>query len=1039
MLDLTSLFSRPAFVDLFMLAQQAAAKPASAEPPSLNLGIKFAFIFGVILGAMALGTLLSRLLRMKEATGRLTTVSLMLIVSLSPFVFRLMNGEKISDSFAWGIDLAGGTNLIYEVDRERLDADKQIDNEKMDQTVGAVIRRLNPSGAEEITVRRVGSDRIEVIIPGADQEIVEAKKTMISRLGSLEFGILANARQDKTIIDAARRMPLDQDIYRDRDSKIRAAWRDPGAYPDGTLKPVGTDGEVAVRKVKRRGEEYNQFLVLIDEPEFRITGENLSSVMPSTAKNGSPAVSFRLDSIGARNMSRLTNNRLPSPGTKFTHRLAILLDETVHQAPSINEALSSDIQVSGLRSRAEVRELINILNAGALKVPLKTNPISEYSISPMLGADVQKKGLFAISLAACAVFGFMLIYYMRAGVIAASCLLMNLLLVAAAMSVFHATITLPGLAGLVLTIGMAVDANVLIFERIREELDRGSSQRMAIQNGFAKALSTIIDSNVTTLLTAAILFGIGSDQVKGFAVTLFIGIVMSMFSAIYFGRLLFDIGERAKWLGKLRMFSIVGRTNWDFLGKRTACYVFSTILIVSGMAVFVARGEDNLDIDFTGGVMATFQLDQPSDIETVRKILSTEFDSLSLESLALDGTMTPEGTIFRMRTKFETDEQGKPVDVSQDTIRERVGNAFEGQPIQPLRITLSHGDIAAIEASAAETTAPDSEDETQTEETTPAESLTAFPGGHRVELTFSSEITTTVAATLFQANLSEIVDNGESKYSQPAELFRLTGTAGSGIDTASQAVQKFESMQLEVSPTVPLDDLQIALASWRKQMDEHPTFDEISSFDTAVAGEMQTSAIMAVLASLVMIVFYIWIRFGDATFGLAAVAALAHDVLAVLGLVAIGSYLATTPIGPLLGLVDFKINLAMIAAFLTIVGYSLNDTIVVFDRIREVRGKSPAFTPSMVNHSLNQTLSRTLLTSLTTWIVVIILYIWGGEGIHGFAYCLVVGVLVGTYSSIYVASPLLLWLINRPGSEIGQATAKAEAEELAKAEKQAAV
>ena len=203
----------------------------------------------------------------------------------------------------------------------------------------------------------------------------------------------------------------------------------------------------------------------------------------------------------------------------------------------------------------------------------------------------------------------------------------------------------------------------------------------------------------------------------------------------------------------------------------------------------------------------------------------------------------------------------------------------------------------------------------------------------------------------------------------------------------------------------------------KQSMANSPHFEEVNSFDSSVAGEMQRDAILAMLFSLVAIVAYIWFRFERITFGLAAVAALVHDVLIVLGLVALASYAGGTGVGQVLLLQNFKINLPMIAAFLTIVGYSLNDTIVVFDRIREVRGKNPALTGEMVNFSLNQTLARTVLTSMTTLIVVAILYARGGEGIHGFAFCLVMGVVVGTYSSIYVASPVLLWLMNRPGSQ----------------------
>ncbi|MDA7527880.1 protein translocase subunit SecF, partial [bacterium] len=216
----------------------------------------------------------------------------------------------------------------------------------------------------------------------------------------------------------------------------------------------------------------------------------------------------------------------------------------------------------------------------------------------------------------------------------------------------------------------------------------------------------------------------------------------------------------------------------------------------------------------------------------------------------------------------------------------------------------------------------------------------------------------------------------------------------------------------------PAADIDKVLTSLKTDLEKDPHFEEVNKFDKSVTGDAKLAAITAMAFSLLAIVAYLWVRFQRATFGLAACAALIHDVLVVLGLVAIGAYLSGTPLKAIFLLEDFKINLPIIAAFLTIVGYSLNDTIVVFDRIREVRGRNPALTEEMVNASLNQTLSRTILTSLTTLIVVFILYVMGGEGIHGFAYCLILGILVGTYSSIYVASPVLVWLMNREQKKV---------------------
>ncbi|HAW28456.1 MAG TPA: protein translocase subunit SecF, partial [Planctomycetaceae bacterium] len=552
------------------------------------------------------------------------------------------------------------------------------------------------------------------------------------------------------------------------------------------------------------------------------------------------------------------------------------------------------------------------------------------------------------------------------------------------------------LAGLVLTIGMAVDANVLIFERIREEKARGSSLRMAINNGFSRAFTTIVDANLTTLIVAVVLYIIGTDQVRGFAVTLFIGIVMSMFTALYVGRLIFDIFERKRWITDLKMMSIVGTTNLDFIGKKMIAAFFSGALIVIGLIVVVTRGQENLDIDFTGGTMVTFEFEDKQEIDDVRGLLQGPFgNSLTIEQLQLSNDPASEGRFFRLRTTLNDADAGDTKTTATNTIRGKLNEAFGDAAHKLRKVTMDYGDVKKLTGS---------EDS---------------PGGTEVSLTFSGEVKTSTVDNYLKEAIAGITNaDGSDKYDRIPE-FQLQGVADSKEEEADK---RFKKMTMQAGPDLLEDDLKTALAAMQDVMATTAILDEVNSFDSSVASEMQESALLAMLISLIAIVAYIWFRFQRITFGLAAVAALVHDVLVVLGMVALGAYLSDTALGPILGLNDFKINLPMIAAFLTIVGYSLNDTIVVFDRIREVRGKNPALTTSMVNDSLNQTLSRTLLTSITTLIVVLILYAIGGEGIHGFAYCLVLGVIVGTYSSIFIASPVLIWLMNRPGSATARAT-----------------
>ncbi|WP_417374738.1 protein translocase subunit SecD [Gimesia maris] len=972
-----------------------AAEVTEKAPSSISGWSIIAIILAVFVVPFVLGVVIARALKMKDYGKKIGLVLFTAVIAATPFVWQVTHGHDWRDAIRLGIDLAGGSNMVFEVDESQ--SEKELSNEVMDQMVGAIGRRINPSGTEEVTVRKVGQNRIEVIVPGADSEDVQRIKSLITRLGSLEFAIVANRRDRDHADEVARALenPEKKDI-RDKEGRVVASWRE----VKGDDKYEGVDQIVARPVTREDGTQGEEVLILIEPNEDRrVTGKYLVRASQTTDQNGGPAVRFVFNAKGGSLFGTLTSKNRPSKDG-FERHLAVLLDGKVQSAPSIRDTISTEGIISGRFTQKEVNELLNVLNAGALEVPLKPEPVSEFSISPLLGSDVQEKGKQAILIAACAVIIFMLIYYRFAGVVANICLTLNLLLVMGCMSFIDATFTLPGLAGLVLTIGMAVDANVLIFERIREEKARGSSLRMAINNGFSRAFTTIVDANLTTLIVAVVLYIIGTDQVRGFAVTLFIGIVMSMFTALYVGRLIFDIFERKRWITDLKMMSIVGTTNLDFIGKKMIAAFFSGALIVIGLIVVVTRGQENLDIDFTGGTMVTFEFEDKQEIDDVRGLLQGPFgNSLTIEQLQLSNDPASEGRFFRLRTTLNDADAGDTKTTATNTIRGKLNEAFGDAAHKLRKVTMDYGDVKKLTGS---------EDS---------------PGGTEVSLTFSGEVKTSTVDNYLKEAIAGITNaDGSDKYDRIPE-FQLQGVADSKEEEADK---RFKKMTMQAGPDLLEDDLKTALAAMQTVMATTAILDEVNSFDSSVASEMQESALLAMLISLIAIVAYIWFRFQRITFGLAAVAALVHDVLVVLGMVALGAYLSDTALGPILGLNDFKINLPMIAAFLTIVGYSLNDTIVVFDRIREVRGKNPALTTSMVNDSLNQTLSRTLLTSITTLIVVLILYAIGGEGIHGFAYCLVLGVIVGTYSSIFIASPVLLWLMNRPGSATARATEQSQ-------------
>ena len=978
------------------------------------------FVAAAFILPFVIGHLIANSLKMKDAGMRMSWCLLALSLSISPFIWHGYQGTKFNDIIRRGIDLAGGTNMVFQVDKGNMEKEKKVTDQAMDRMVGAVSRRINKSGTEEVTVRQVGSDRIEVIVPGADPGLVADLKNKMTTLGSLEFGLVANSADHGTVIASGKSLPDQEKYLRNSSNEIIAMWRPVGRKAGGEFKVI-QPGDHARRTVDgssvegvKPGETVDEILIVRDKEKYRVTGKYLTRASIGSDQAGRPAVNFQFSSQGGWLFSKLTRANRPRADGSRRH-LAIVLNNEVHSAPTINSVIGDSGIIEGDFTTAEVRELTSVLNAGALELPLKKDPINEMTIDPLLGADVQEKGMRAIMIAALMVVIFMWVYYRFAGFVAVLSLVLNLALVLGCMVAINATFTLPGIAGLVLTIGMAVDANVLIFERIREEVNRGSSLRMAIQNGFGRAFTTIVDANVTTLITAAILFMIGTDQIKGFAVTLIIGILMSMFTALYFGRLVFDVAERKGWIKKLGMFSIVGSTNWDFVGKRGIAAICSLALIGVGLTAFVSRGTDNYDIDFTGGTMVTFKFEEAHEIGDVRSALIADNGNgkkffnpdITVEGLAIT---TPAGELienryFRLRTR-DRDEAGS----EGEKIEDRVNAAFEAAGGMKLtRITMQHESPAMIEA-------PEGQAETSADPTL---------GGFETGMSFSDEISSVTIIDNFAAALERVAPEA---YKEIDSLVRVKGTVGSGVDADENAVKKYSGVTLTTYPQIAENDLSEALASMENAMAKQPHFDEVNSFASSVAGEMKQKALVAIFVSLIAIVGYIWFRFQRISFGLAAVAALVHDVLVVLGMVALCSYLSGNSFGDLLLLNDFKINLPMIAAFLTIVGYSLNDTIVVFDRIREVRGKNPALTPEMVNTSLNQTLSRTLLTSITTFIVVAILYAIGGEGIHGFAFCLVLGVIVGTYSSIFVASPVLLWLMNRnPGDSKSSASSKREA------------
>jgi SecD/SecF fusion protein len=620
----------------------------------------------------------------------------------------------------------------------------------------------------------------------------------------------------------------------------------------------------------------------------------------------------------------------------------------------------------GTMDDKEVEHIVQILDAGRLPAALSKTPISEDVVSPTLGAVTIQKGKQAIYWSVGAVALFMVVYYRFAGLVACIALAFNLLLVLALMVMIKAAFTLPGLAGLVLTIGMAVDANVLIYERIREELQNGAALRMAIRNGFSRALSAIIDSNVTTIITGVVLFYLGTDQVKGFAVTLILGLMTSMFTAIFVARLIFDIAERRGLITKLRMMRLLTTPNIDFLGARWLAIGASLVLIAIGMGAAYMRGTQLLDIDFTGGSSVTFTLKQDAKmpISDVRNIL---MDSALAEKNLL---IVERGTTG---TRYTVDTSEQSVDDVKDVLRKKFGDKLMTYSIAFSDLkSFTEGDLTGTEAKIVVNSGDDYSDDDG------------------------------VSHDALREWLRSALDGTGHAGTRPT-LSNPDYRAGSGARFKEWTVRFIGLDEAAAQPV---------LSKMKDDMQSTIMFPLANKIGGRVSQDMQTSALIAVFVSLVSVVIYLWLRFQKVSYGLAAAIAVAHDVLVTIGLMALSSYLvnAVPGVAQALKIDAFQINLTIVAALLTIIGYSLNDTIVTFDRLREIKGKSPRLTPQMVNASVNQCLSRTILTALTVFLVVVILYFFGGEGIHSFAFAFLVGVIAGTYSTVYIAAPVLLWL-----------------------------
>jgi SecD/SecF fusion protein len=790
----------------------------------------------------------------------------------------------------------------------------------------------------------------------------------------------------------------------------------------------------------------------------------LTRSRPTIDQMGKRAIDFSFDEVGGSMFYNITHNNLQRP-------LCIILDNLALSAPNIRSEIRSSGIIEGSFTQLEQMDMVDKLNAGSLPARLIEPPISEKTIGPSIGADNRDAGIKSGLIGLGVVVVFMIFYYVKAGVIAGVALGLNILFLLAIMALSKATFTLSGIAGVVLTIGMAVDANVLIYERIREEQKKGSSLRLAITNGYKRAFSVIFDSNVTSILTAMILYLAASEEIKGFAITLMLGLVSSMFTSLFVTRIIFY------WLlnvgiikDHLVMLQIIKSPKVDWMKLRPVLLTISAILVVGGLVLFFGRDDsknNKYDIEFTGGTSVQIDLkpEFAMDRAAVEQAIRKEGEKLGNSAIAAAKVYSIIGQQATLQYEITTTETNKAsvtltfkdgsqtvasvtktIEDTQKKMRGLMTNLVVKATANPAQfaITTSQTNKQIINNILEKAFGEDVEISTpEVSEIVTSAVIDAFHG----KLQLLENLNPTIVST--QRITNDVVDKMpelgdyldglkiEFKVDRPVTLAEMNGRFISlrdkpdmkelswfkyqitGTDLAADSNQEMTDF---VYVSVPQD------AGYRQLTDEElasftanettkvtaaaelkTSLSRVTQFAPSIGSESRTRAVMAIVLSLIAMMGYLWVRFGDLRYGLGAIAALAHDVCIALGLIMATAFLASTPIGQKLLIADFKIDLAIIAALLTLVGYSVNDTIVVYDRIRENKGKLSVLTKDIVNDSINQTLSRTLLTSFTTLIVVVIMYIFGGSGFRGFNYVMTTGIIIGTYSSIAIAAPLLLF------------------------------
>jgi SecD/SecF fusion protein len=781
---------------------------------------------------------------------------------------------------------------------------------------------------------------------------------------------------------------------------------------------------------------------------------------PGQDQQGRRSIDFELDERGGRLFANVTGKNMGRP-------LCILLDNVAISAPNIQARIYTRGQITGTYTNTQVDDMVSKLNAGSLPARLVEQPISIRTIGPSIGADNRDKGIKSGLIGLAVVILFMMVYYTFGGFLADMALLLNILFLLAIMAGIHATFTLPGIAGVILTIGMAVDANVLIFERMREEQQKGASLAIAIKNGYEKAFSAIFDSNITTILTAAVLYWVASEEIKGFALTLMLGLASSLFTSFFVTRVMFDLLLRKGIIkDHLIMLHIIKRPNINWMKYLPVFLTISAILTIGGVTLFFTRDEaknSKYDIEFTGGTSVQINLKPNVDLtrQQVEDMIHQKGEQLKNEALASAGVYSV-GTSdkqYEINTR-ETNRTfatitlpaGKQLTVDAVTEAIKKAEAKSQRELTNLSITQAPNQSFTIGTSQLNTQAvadilaeafPDATISdpkvnqivtdavlsafegklsvlqnmqpkiTNTEQITDATivshpELTDFLGGVKIVCELGlpasgTEINQRFGDLRFKPDMREMgwysykLFDSQFKFLDPNEqvnsFIYISASPESGVGQISEDVFK----QFTDNETTKVTSAMTLATS----------LPQVTQISPSIGKEAKNQALVATVLSLLVMMIYLAVRFGEMRYGLGGLVTLAHDTTATMGALMCCTFIATTTIGQKLLISDFKIDMVMVGAFLTLLGYSINDTIIIYDRIRENRRKG-TLTPQLINDSINITLSRTILTSMTVFFVVFVMYIFGGKGLRGFNFAMLFGVIEGTYSSIAISAPILL-------------------------------